>query len=248
MDKALFSSMVKELLLRDGYAELPGLGTLHFIVCPASFSDRGFTLNPPFKKLVFSSDGNSAAGTFAVEKPSELSSLYSAANEMPLQGSIIAIGEFIEELKSSVTPTQDFELPFLGKFRRMRDGSLFFVQGQDVSLCPSFDNLPAVSLKTLDAQQSAQPAQPDAISETDSAVAGQPDANSATQPAAQPTPLAVKTRKSTGGKVVAWAFGVVFVAALIFAVSLAVIGRTNPQVIDPLLYSEEQLDVLYSRF
>jgi len=266
MDKALFSGMVKELLLRDGEVELPGLGLLHTVICPASFSDRGFTLNPPYKKIVFSADEVKNSGGFAAEKPSELASLYAAANNIPTQRAIIAMGETLVGLKLSVTPSQDYDLPGLGRFRRMMDGSLFFVQSQDVAVFPAFDNLSPVSLKSHDnlgevgeqdvvkvpgAETPAQPSQPEQLSQSEQESqpsqeqTSQPSQEQTSQPSQEQPAMAKKARL---GRAVAWTFGTVAIMLALCLVSLAILGRTNPEIVDPLLYTEEQMDVLYARF
>ncbi len=53
MEIALLADMVKELILDNEEVALPGLGTFVTEVVPASFSDRGYTINPPYRRLSF---------------------------------------------------------------------------------------------------------------------------------------------------------------------------------------------------
>ena len=53
MDIDLFAEIIKELLLDNDEVTLPGLGTFVTEVVPASFSDKGYTILPPYRKLMF---------------------------------------------------------------------------------------------------------------------------------------------------------------------------------------------------
>ena len=53
MDIALLSEMVGELILDHDQIGLPGVGTFVAEVVPATFSDKGYTINPPYRKLSF---------------------------------------------------------------------------------------------------------------------------------------------------------------------------------------------------
>ena len=62
MDIDLLSRMVREIILEKDRVELPGLGTFVAEIVPASFSDRGYTINPPYRRLYFRSKfGNDTA-------------------------------------------------------------------------------------------------------------------------------------------------------------------------------------------
>ena len=55
MDIDLLSKMVKELILDEDRVVLPGLGCFVAEIVPASFSDKGYTINPPYRRLYFRS-------------------------------------------------------------------------------------------------------------------------------------------------------------------------------------------------
>ena len=58
MDIDLFSDMVKGLILDNDEVTLPGLGTFVSEVMPSTFSDKGYTINPPYRKLSFRQRGS----------------------------------------------------------------------------------------------------------------------------------------------------------------------------------------------
>ena len=51
MDVDLLSKIIKELILDKDRVVLPGLGCFVAEVVPATFSDKGYTINPPYRKL-----------------------------------------------------------------------------------------------------------------------------------------------------------------------------------------------------
>ena len=53
MDIDLFSNIVKDLILDNDEVTLPGLGTFVSELMPSSFSDKGYTINPPYRRLSF---------------------------------------------------------------------------------------------------------------------------------------------------------------------------------------------------
>ena len=53
MDIDLFSGIVKDLLLDNDEVTLPGLGTFVSELMPSTFSDKGYTINPPYRRLSF---------------------------------------------------------------------------------------------------------------------------------------------------------------------------------------------------
>ena len=55
MDVLLLSRMIKELVLENDRVSLPGLGVFVCEYVPASFSDKGFVINPPYKRIYFRS-------------------------------------------------------------------------------------------------------------------------------------------------------------------------------------------------
>ena len=60
MDIDLLSRIVKELITDHDKVGLPGLGTFVAEVVPASFSDKGYTINPPYRRLSFHPDNTEA--------------------------------------------------------------------------------------------------------------------------------------------------------------------------------------------
>ena len=99
MDIELLSSLVRKLILESDEVAVPGLGTFATSLVGASFSDRGYTINPPYRKLDFipseapSSDGTPAAQTVQAAADGNLA----AGGESAADGNFAADGELAVE-------------------------------------------------------------------------------------------------------------------------------------------------------
>ena len=138
MDIDLLSKMVKELILDNDKVVLPGLGCFTAEIVPASFSDKGYTINPPYRRLSFRS------------KPNEghlLARLYARSNNVELQFAERIIKEFVAELKSVLFARKTVVFPGLGRLRATRENNVFFVADENLDIYPSGFALEPVSLK-----------------------------------------------------------------------------------------------------
>ena len=139
MDIDLLSKMVKELILDRDRVVLPGLGTFVAEMVPATFSDRGYTINPPYRRLYFRS---------RQEDDSALVELYSVSNNIgkDIAGRILA--DFLGELKEVLKEKKTVVFPGLGRLRATRENNFFFVPDEDLDIYPEGFGLGPVSLKT----------------------------------------------------------------------------------------------------
>ena len=113
MDVQLLSAMIEELILDHDKLALPGLGTFVAEEMPASFSDRGYTLNPPYRRLSFSPE-ESDDGLLAA--------LYCRDNGSlsPEEGAAI-INHFLSDLSDELRESKSVGLPGLGRLRATRE-------------------------------------------------------------------------------------------------------------------------------
>ena len=63
MDIDLLAKMIRDVVLEKDEVALPGLGVFVAEFVPASFSDKGFTINPPYKRLTFRQEVNAGDDT-----------------------------------------------------------------------------------------------------------------------------------------------------------------------------------------
>lgn len=140
MDIDLLSRIVKELITDHDKVGLPGLGTFVAEVVPASFSDKGYTINPPYRRLSFHPDNTEA---------DLLVKFYSDSNHVPLEASRVYITEFLSELKQVLVQRKTVIFPGLGRLRATKENNFFFVPDEDLDIYPDGFGLQPVSMKYI---------------------------------------------------------------------------------------------------
>lgn len=139
MDIDLLSKMVKELILDNDKVVLPGLGCFVAETVPAYFSDKGYTINPPYRKLYFRA------------RPDEGDALvrfYVRSNDVSYEVAEKIIKDFIAELKSVLHIKKAVVFPGLGRLRATKENNIFFIADEDLDIYPEGFGLEPISLKT----------------------------------------------------------------------------------------------------
>ena len=138
MDIELLSKMIGELVLDHTEVGLPGLGTFVSEFVPASFSDRGYTINPPYKRVTFvpgRSDDDS------------LVKLYAGSNGVDEDQAKAILQHFLEGIKKVLMDRKTVVFPGLGRLRATRQNNFFFVTDESLDIYPEGFGLQPVSLK-----------------------------------------------------------------------------------------------------
>ena len=295
MDIDLLSKMVKELILDRDRVVLPGLGAFVAEIVPSTFSDKGYTINPPYRRLFFRS---------RPDEGDDLISFYASSNNVELDIADRIIKDFVRELKGVLHEKKTVVFPGLGRLRATKENHVFFVADESLDIYPDGVGLEPISLKThqetveevsaavvglrslLDTPAVQEPSvapQPAAVPEPavvpqpavvpepakaqEPAVAPEPAAapepvvvpepvpesvpeptpKPAPEPVTVPVPEPAPESAPVAGpsskpfiKAAAW----IFAAAAAVLVILAVAGRVCPDLVDPLLYSSEDLEIV----
>ena len=139
MDIDLLSKMVKELILDNDRVVLPGLGSFVAEIVPAAFADKGYTINPPYRRLYFRSKP---------DQGEELAKFYSDSNNVDLAVADRIVKDFVAELKSVLHVKKTVIFPGLGRLRATKENTVFFVADEDLDIYPDGFGLEPISLKT----------------------------------------------------------------------------------------------------
>ena len=139
MDIDLLSKMVKELILDNERVVLPGLGSFVAEIVPATFSDKGYTINPPYRKLYFRSKP---------DEGSDLIPFYAQSNAVSEEIAEKVIVDFVTELKAVLFQKKTVIFPGLGRLRATKENNVFFVADEDLDIYPEGFGLEPISLKT----------------------------------------------------------------------------------------------------
>lgn len=282
MDIELLSRMVAELIVKNDSVGLPGMGSFVAEIVPASFSDRGYSITPPYRKLSF-------RGGYPTD--SLLVDYYAKSNGTDKEEARSTITDYVIQMKSVLKERKTIIFPGLGKLRATKDNTFFFVPDENLDIYPDGITLQPISLKThsVSSEELARavssiseliaaqpkPAETTQLSDSqDTAEVDQPaqaEQPAADQPASDPQPeVAVQPGPSEqpvpsdqpaqaeqpaattidpepdNGKSKRWwiwplvVLGLVIVALAVFMI----LGRTAPDLIDPLLYTPEELRII----
>lgn len=132
--------MVKELILDKDEVSLPGVGTFVAEMVPSVFSDKGYTINPPYKRLSFRQNGT--------RDDSLLIDFYAKCNNLDIETASRIIREFLHEMRHVLETRKSIVFPGLGKLRATRENYFFFVADEDLDIYPEGFGLEPISLKT----------------------------------------------------------------------------------------------------
>ena len=261
MDIELLSRMVGELVLDNDRVGLPGMGTFVAEVVPASFSDKGYTINPPYRRLSFHSG-----------HPDDdlLARYYADSNSIPVPEAKAIIADYVSQMKEVLKSRKTVIFPGLGRLRATKDNTFFFVADQDLDIYPEGMMLAPVSLKThaetpeevaravssLSELIAAQPLAPAPVPEPEAETAKEPaptaeqaaeaDASAATLALTNRSKEASATAAPGGRKRLRWwliPLALLILAVVAFAVFM-ILARVTPDFIDSILYTPEELRII----
>ena len=141
MDIDLLSKMVKELILTNDEVFLPGVGSFVAEIVPASFSDKGFTINPPYRRLYFRQRGD-RDNTLLVDFYSRIN------NNLDKENAQRIVVDFLKEMKAVLEERKLIVFPGLGRLRATKENNFFFVADEDLDIFPGGFGLERISLKS----------------------------------------------------------------------------------------------------
>lgn len=243
--------MVKELILDNDRVVLPGLGCFVAEMVPSTFSDKGYTINPPYRKLYFRA------------KPDEgdaLTKFYAKTNKVEMEVADKIIIDFVSELKSVLFTKKTVIFPGLGRMRATKENNVFFISDEELDIYPAGFGLEPISLKTH--QESSEEVsaavvglrsildetvrEPQPIPEPeplpDPVPVPDPDPMPEPYPVPEPLPEPGPVKKPVSKAVIAIII-TVLVLALLLAAYVAV-GHWAPELLDNILYTPEELEIL----
>lgn len=258
MDINALSSIIGTLILDRDDLVLPRFGVFEAELVGATFSDRGYAVNPPYRQLHFTSSDC---------EDSLLYKTYAEGNGVSVEDAAEEVDACIQELKKELATHGDAELPGLGKFRTTRDGDCIFIMDPDAVVYPDGWGLPGVSLKNRERQHPLSrietlshdlaeeshgiPAEdivveldPTPMPNTDPAPT--PELHAVSDPTpessivSESAPVPKKKRSFIPGLLLT-----IVILALLAFVALRLLGIYAPDIVDSILYTPEELEQLH---
>lgn len=236
METKFFADIIKEVLFRSDLACLPGLGSFVTEEVPASFSDKGFTINPPYLKPVFDTSVTNDYG---------LVDFYAVNNGVSRTVAMNAVASQVDLLRRELTASRTVLLPDLGYLRLTMDGNIFFVPCEGLDMFPQYDLLQSVSLRYIPAGYGQVAAAEVPTSVPVASAEESPEVALEVAPAEEaPAEPASQGPKSAKRRVLPYVFLTLCILAVLFFAALYVLGHYFPQIVDPLLYNADELEVI----
>lgn len=243
--------MIKELVLENDRVSLPGLGVFVCEYVPASFSDKGFVINPPYKRIYFRSKK---------EDDGLLVSFYAGKNGVDMDVAEKFVEDAVSDIRQELESKRSVEFPELGKLRSTKENTLFFVADQDLDIYPDGFGLVSVSLKSSESEDIPEsvPVTPAAPAASATSVPPEVPAAPAVPevseepvvpeaPAAPAAPVTPAIPEGGKKKAPVWKWGLAISGIVVLALALfAIVARIFPDsgFINGLLYSEEEIEIL----
>lgn len=265
MNIDLLSQMVYDLILEHDSLSLPGVGCFVAEIVPATFTDRGYTINPPYRKLSFRSSGPS--DTLLVD-------LYAASNNVSAEVARKVLVEFLAEMKTLLYAKKNVVFPGLGRLRATRENNIFFVADEGLDIFPEGFALEPLSLKArketpeeisrsvekLEGILNGEEPVAQTVTEAEEAaievVADETPVDETPEPepyepeilvqekAGEGTPVKAVSQTRKIWKGIGISVAVAVALAAIFIGGFVILAHLNPTFVDSLLYTPEELQVI----
>ncbi len=273
MDIDLLSKMVKELILDNDEVALPGVGVFVAEIVPSTFSDKGYTINPPYRRLYFRQREN--------EEGRALIDFYAKSNPLGKNDAERIIRDFLDEMKAVLKEKKTIVFPGLGRLRSTKENNFFFVADEDLDIYPYGFGLEPISLKNhVETREEVAAAvsglknllnvrteDPEAATETNveaaavtaatevaengtetaaETAAAETTAGTSTEATAEPATTAYETGNDGNHSKGILKAGIITIAAIATLLILfAIISRLFPGLTDSLLYNSEELEIIH---
>ena len=250
MEITLFSKCIKDLIVENDRVDVPYLGTFTAEMMPAAYSDRQTTIHPPYRKMSFHK------GEVSLSEGRPLLNKVMREAGVSLEQAGVELGWCLSRLSSELEGSKICRLPGLGVMRANARNEFFFVPADDLDIWPDGIGFEPISIKLPKEEipgqagndeeekpvqqsvpQDEKPEQqreiPDQVGNDEVIQAGKEDA------------AEVRHRK----KLQPWVIVLIVLAALLalfIAASYLFTDFMSP-VLDRLLYSKEELELLRGR-
>lgn len=252
MNVDLLSGLLQKLLVDHDCVSLGKLGSFICINEGATFTQQGYTLLPPQRKIVFR------------EQQTEDTLLRDALSEehaLSIQDAEEIIVTFLEELRDHLSRKKVVELPDFGLLRATKENNFFFVPFEGNIVDKENFALEPLSLKVTipvveedpepqqpiepQAAEPEQPAQPVEPAQHAEPLDPQPAPAAPEQPAAPQPELASPRRRLTPLRLTLIVLAAVFV---LIVAGFFILAYGFPDVMDRLLYTPEELEILHQLY
>lgn len=158
MDINLLSQLLKELILEHDKVSFISMGSFMAEVMPASVSDRGMVINPPYRRLYyrFSQKSNDKL----------LINLYAERENISVEEAESRMVIFLREFREELNREKLVVFPGLGRMKASISNEYYFIADEDIDLYPDGLGLEPIRMKVLKREESISDDKPKNIEES----------------------------------------------------------------------------------
>lgn len=253
MEIGFFSKCIKELIVENDRVDVPYLGTFTAEMMPASYSDRQTTIHPPYRKMSFHKGGISLQeGQLLLEKVRrELG--------VSLDQAGVELGWCLSRLSSELEGRKRCTLPGLGMMRANARNEFFFVPDDDLDIWPDGVGFEPIAIKMPKEEMPGRAGHDEKTAEHDEVKAGHDEVRvvrdevkvvQEEEPVVKEPWVEEPAGEARVKKPLHWGWIVSIVLAgllLLFIAACYLFTDMMSPIIDRLLYSKEELELLRGR-
>ena len=275
MDIDLLSKIIREIILDNDSVTLPGLGSFVAEMVPSTFTDRGYTINPPYRRLYF----NRSEG-----RDTLLVDFYAQSNSISQDDAVRIVVPFLSQLREVLKEKKTVFFPGLGRLRATKENNFFFIADENLDIYPGGFGLAPISLKTheetpaevaaavaglasmvdipeeipeavvIDApteevvEEVAEEVVEEAAAEVPAEEAVEAPVEAVEEIPVEEVPSEEPVEKGRGRRMMKRIVSVcvgVLAVAAVLLIAYVVVARMAPDFVDRILYTEEELQLLH---
>lgn len=256
MEIGVFAKCIKELIVENDRVDVPYLGSFTAELMPATYSDRQTTIHPPYRKMSFhKGEVSLAEGRLLLDKVRrELG--------VNLDQAGVELGWCLSRLNSELEGRKRCPLPGLGMMRANARNEFFFVPDDDLDIWPDGIGFEPIAIKMPKEEipeQAGHDDQAETIVETPEPVVEEASEDEKPEqrseiPEQPQACLDAETQnrveEARVKKPLHWGWIVLIVLAVLLVLFIAASYLFTEQmspILDRLLYSKEELELLQWR-
>lgn len=258
MEITLFSKCVKDLIVENDRVDVPYLGTFSAELIPAAYSDHQTTIHPPYRKMSFHKhEVSQEEGRPLLEKVMKEAGV-------SLEQAGVELGWCLSRICSELEGRKSCVLPGLGVMKANSRNEFFFVPDDNLDIWPDGIGLETISIKVSEEEMPDQvrhdgeeqvrhdeeeQARKEEEVKVEQEQVQEPEQKQDQKPEPEVTinedkgkPQSSEARKKlNAGWIVLIVLGVLAVA---FVLAAYLFPEQLSPVLDPLLYTKEELEIL----
>lgn len=239
MDIALLSKMIGEMVSYHSEVGLPGLGTFVVEDMPAVFTDRGYTINPPYKNISFVPD---------CRDDSAIVGYYADCNHISIDSSRAILTDYLSQLKALLKEKKAVAFPGLGRLRSTADDRIFFIPDENLTIFQDGLPLEPISLKNhVESDEEINIAVKNLssilLSKSEPVEKLEPDSEQKPEPESMSEEPILEKPKH-GSKGILYVFLVILVLLVVAFSAFLVLVEVAPEFVDTILYTPEELEII----